>query len=888
MLPNFGSLRLGSPTGNLALVASDGEKCAITQDDLRKGEIAWQLLVYKDKNLPLGTGEGRRDAPANIQIEPHYYDLMSIAQQLSMRPYSPITRSYVVPSDRLACVELANTMISDPEEKFAIRDYENFYDIANEEFDWHEYYARNEAELLNDRDQDENWNEGEFPIAGMSPVQRGRPAPSEAERAAQAAAPPPPTNPPEVYYAVFNPPGNRDGITRENYEATGLQIFLRLLGGLRDIDDLDDNTVTELIHVWLCKFVISPSELYALFYRVAMMGVYDENMSTSGISERAYNLAKDQIAEHMNHIFLSRQLLTPEEWAIAPNSWLEDVREQMQSVWDRFETHYLEGNEFYIRASTFWGFDERRLQAERDFVKKANEMYERVVGSYRLGPDRSLRTIIAEHTFDIERVKAIEWITSPDRNMEGYDVRRPVDLTEQEAQLIRNAVNQYFTDSYIALLVPIDTGPDTTWHTAFRFTPKDWAKMATSMRWLRLKDQLEDVYTRWRGRVTNQLEGYDSDDDAEMGDTSDGESTPSPIPAFRQRRGSNVELDPNRNAQGTDDQESRDAGRSEPYQRDGISFDNYFRSGVAVFKVLRDEFKWELSNSAASHEDLAKVLVMSQITTPSMLHAVWNVCDHFVRIGGVSPADNAANLLVATAIENYARRVFNSGLSLPVGTWAERYAPDTQDANEADASAMRNMVELWEGLSWDELEAYGIIRRDLYSPMLDDKQAQFELEGGDVHNKVITEYRNHREDMGDPATHENWALYLVAKETKSIMEALSLISVLHVAHGTWDAPNWPVEEDVKRLFIKVAQRFKRACVPALKYPNDLLGPRTYWSALTTTTPDSNERVQPWQWAHLSASMQWLIEKEKKTAIFDAARTNLLASDALAPYRDPGV
>ena len=122
--------------------------------------------------------------------------------------------------------------------------------------------------------------------------------------------------------------------------------------------------------------------------------------------------------------------------------------------------------------------------------------------------------------------------------------------------------------------------------------------MATSMRWLRLKDQLEDVYTRWRGRVTNELEGYDNDGDAQMGDTSDGESTPSPIPAFRQRRGSNVELDPNRNAQGTDDQENRDAGRSEPHQRDGISVDNYFSSGVAVFKVLRDEFK-ELSNSDA-------------------------------------------------------------------------------------------------------------------------------------------------------------------------------------------------------------------------------------------------------------------------------------------------
>ena len=271
-----------------------------------------------------------------------------------------------------------------------------------------------------------------------------------------------------------------------------------------------------------------------------------------------------------------------------------------------------------------------------------------------------------------------------------------------------------------------------------------------------------------------------------------------------------------------------------------------------------------------------------------MLHAVWNVCDHFVRIGGVSPDDNMANSLLATAIQNYAQPVFNLSLSLEAGTWAERYAPDTQDANNLDASAMTNMVELWEVLSPWELETYGIIRRDLYSPMLDNKQIQFELVGDDVHNKVIGEYRNHREDMGDPATHENWALYLVAKETKSIMEALSLISAAPCCTRYVEHTKRACRRRCHATFPQSRTKVQASVRTALKYPNDLLGPRTYWSALTTTTPDSNERVRPWQWAHMSASMQWLIEKDKKTAIFNAARTNLLASDALAPYRDPGV
>ena len=243
----------------------------------------------------------------------------------------------------------------------------------------------------------------------------------------------------------------------KNYETTGLHIFLRLLEDLRykDIDDvntdLDDDAVERMIRAWLSKYVISPSELYALLYRVKMLGDYDQALINSGIGPRAYVLAKDAIVEHAKDMLLSDQPWTPEEWNGAPEEWMADTRERMRT---KFWEDLNENGEFWNRAAAFWNFDGRRLQAERDFVKKANEMYERVVGSYRLGPDRSLRTIIADHTFDIERVKAIEWITSPDRDMEGYDVRRPVDLTEQEAELIRNAVNQYFTDSYIELLAP--------------------------------------------------------------------------------------------------------------------------------------------------------------------------------------------------------------------------------------------------------------------------------------------------------------------------------------------------------------------------------------------------------------------------------------------------
>ena len=339
MLPNFGSLRLGPPTGNKVPVVGEGEACVISGEEFRNGDEAWQLLVYVDKNLPPGTGEGQRDAPENIERENAYYDIMAIATHLAIRPYSPATRRYVVPSDRLDCVKLANTMISDPEEKFVIRDYENFYDIANYEFDWHGYYARNEAELLNDWDQDEDWNEGEFPIAGMSPVQRERSAPSEAERAAQAAAPPPPTNPPEAYYALLNHPSNRDGITRENYETTGLHIFLRLLEDLRykDIDDvntdLDDDAVERMIRVWLYWYVTSPSELCALWYRVKMLGAYDQRLINSGIGPRAYVLAKDAIVEFAKDMLLSDQPWTPEEWNDAPAEWMEAVRRRMVWFW---------------------------------------------------------------------------------------------------------------------------------------------------------------------------------------------------------------------------------------------------------------------------------------------------------------------------------------------------------------------------------------------------------------------------------------------------------------------------------------------------------------------------------------------------------------------------
>ena len=196
MLPNFGGLTLGPPTGNLALVTSDDEKCAITQDDLRNGEVAWQRLVSRNVNLPPGTGEGQRDAPENILLEPAYYDLMSIATQLAMRPYSPATRSYVTPKDRLMCIELANSLIPNPADRFEIRDirdYENFYDQAQEVYDWSGYQEANDAELVSgseyhgprvddsDRDSGRDYEWDDY-VAGMSPVSPGRSPPRLARR----------------------------------------------------------------------------------------------------------------------------------------------------------------------------------------------------------------------------------------------------------------------------------------------------------------------------------------------------------------------------------------------------------------------------------------------------------------------------------------------------------------------------------------------------------------------------------------------------------------------------------------------------------------------------------------------------------------------------------
>ena len=386
MLPSFGGLRLGPPTAGLALVRGDDEDCVLSGSELRDGEIAWRLMVYVNPNsntLPPGTGDGQRDAPENIRTENNYYDLKFIARHLSEHAISPTSRLFVVPKDRLDCIQLANSLADYRDPQLPIPDAYAFYDIATsgENWNWHEYYTANADALDPDRAQDDSQRteDGSEYVEGMSPVSPGRSPPRLARRQPylsrwdpgavdefyaernRAAAdndpmdtvedePDPPNrnewslplslDVPEDAPANDITPGNRaalypqgryDGITVETYLQVGKNIFNKMLVDLASkeeteqpiLSQLDDEPAEALIHAWLRTFVIMPSELCAVWYHAATLTVNERAALVQPprrISNRAISFAVFAVEAMAQFVFEDRNTYAVPT-ALSPDQW---------------------------------------------------------------------------------------------------------------------------------------------------------------------------------------------------------------------------------------------------------------------------------------------------------------------------------------------------------------------------------------------------------------------------------------------------------------------------------------------------------------------------------------------------------------------------------------
>jgi len=560
MLPSFGGLPLGPPTGNLALVARDDEACVISGEEFRNGDLAWQLESYRNKDLPPGTGEGQRDAPENIELEPAYYDIMSIAKQLAMRPYSPATRNYVTPKDRLMCVKLANTLIPPFAPKFEIRDYENFYDEAEEVDDWSGYQEANDYELVHGsvyhgpRVDDDD---AEY-IAGMSPVSPGRSPPRLPRRQPHLSrtdpaavnefyaernrgntdedpmdtvedTPDPPNRNEWSFPLSVEAPDGRDGITRDNYVQVGKDIFIAMLRDLtRDYGDnrtllqtLEDSPAEDLFRVWLGTFVVTPSELCAVWFYTSMLTT-EARLALLGlslnISHRAINFATFTVEAMAQFVFedLNTRVTPPAMWpsqwygvVSAPNweDWEADAKERMKDFWNRIAGDANADQAFRLLEKAVVEPD--RTNVADEFAAKGFRLYRKVVLTSIAHTNLPMKTIIADAAANTRELFALDWAVNRAAAEGGYGEPEPRLNTYADGAL-KVMVDEYVKEAGIGLPYPYrhelpypnrHAGPNTTWITTQAINPMEWAVLTETMRWKRTVDDLEARYKRVRDAV---------------------------------------------------------------------------------------------------------------------------------------------------------------------------------------------------------------------------------------------------------------------------------------------------------------------------------------------------------------------------------------------------
>lgn len=567
MLPSFGGLPLGPPTAGLALVRGDDEEC-LSGAEFRDGEIAWRLMVYVDPDsntLPLGTGDGQRDAPGNIMTENNYYDLKFIARHLSEHALSPTSRLFVVPKDRLDCVKLANSLADYREPQFPIPDAYDFYDIAtsSENWDWHGYYRANADALDPSRDEEVDIHADNY-VAGMSPVSPGRSPPRLAHRQPPLSrwdpaavdefyaernrgnanddpmdtvedTPDPPNrnewafplslDAPEDAPANDITPGNRDalwpqgrydGITAETYLQVGKNIFNHMLTDLASkeeteqpiLSQLEDEPAEALIHAWLRTFVVMPSELSAVWYHAA----------TLTINERA---ALVQPPRRITNTAISFAVFAVEAMA--------------QFVFENRNTYAvaapMSADQWYRESTDSWEADTKQRMREwstRATALAANRHAFDLLEDEIVEPNRDAEARrFAKAGFDMYARLIDKYMERPEADLktlvgetafdtrellalqwalfqaeaDGYGHPSPLVDTSTDGEL-RDAVTTYMHDVGPALLYPADRdGPNTTWTTVRTLTPSKWGIMTNTMRWQRTFYKLNQYYQRARADV---------------------------------------------------------------------------------------------------------------------------------------------------------------------------------------------------------------------------------------------------------------------------------------------------------------------------------------------------------------------------------------------------
>ena len=558
MLPNFGGLRLGPPTAGLALVRGDDEDCVLSGSEFLDGEIAWRLMVYvnPDSNtLPPGTDDGQRDAPENIRTENNYYNLKFIARHLSEHAKSPTSRLFVVPKDRLDCIQLANSLADYRDPQFPIPDAYAFYDIATsgENWNWHGYYTANADALDPDRAQDNDDDADDY-VAGMSPVSSGRSPPrirhqphlprSEpatvdefyAERNRAAADPMDTTEEDEWSLPLsldvpedapanditrgnrdaLYPQGQYDGITVETYLQVGKNIFNKMLVDLASkeeteqpiLSQLDDERAEALIHAWLRTFVIMPSELCAVWYHAATLTVNERAALVQPprrISNRAISFAVFAVEAMAQFVFEDRNTyavptaLSPDQWhRQSTDAWEADAKRRMREWWTR-------AMELASARDAFDLLKDRVVEPEMDaeaqrFVDRGFYMYARLVDKHVERPEADLKTLVGETAFDTRELLALQWALF-EAEADGYGHPSPLVDTATDGAL-RDAVIRYMREAGPALLYPAGReGPNTTWIIVRTLTPVKWGIMTNTLRWQRTFYELNRYYQRARADV---------------------------------------------------------------------------------------------------------------------------------------------------------------------------------------------------------------------------------------------------------------------------------------------------------------------------------------------------------------------------------------------------
>ena len=558
MLPNFGGLRLGPPTAGLALVRGDDEDCVLSGSEFLDGEIAWRLMVYvnPDSNtLPPGTDDGQRDAPENIRTENNYYNLKFIARHLSEHAKSPTSRLFVVPKDRLDCIQLANSLADYRDPQFPIPDAYAFYDIATsgENWDWHGYYTANADALDPDRAQDNDDDADDY-VAGMSPVSSGRSPPrirhqphlprSEpatvdefyAERNRAAADPMDTTEEDEWSLPLsldvpedapanditrgnrdaLYPQGQYDGITVETYLQVGKNIFNKMLVDLASkeeteqpiLSQLDDERAEALIHAWLRTFVIMPSELCAVWYHAATLTVNERAALVQPprrISNRAISFAVFAVEAMAQFVFEDRNTyavptaLSPDQWhRQSTDSWEADAKRRMSEWWTRAIGLASARDAFDLLKDRVVE-PEMRAEALR-FARAGFDMYARLVDKHVERPEADLKTLVGETAFDTRELLALQWALF-EAEADGYGHPSPLVDTATDGAL-RDAVTTYMREAGPALLSPAGfEGPYRTWMIDRTFTPFKWGIMTNTLRWQRTFYELNRYYQRARADV---------------------------------------------------------------------------------------------------------------------------------------------------------------------------------------------------------------------------------------------------------------------------------------------------------------------------------------------------------------------------------------------------